>query len=661
MSTDTTFTRAINTVRLLAADGVQKANSGHPGMPMGCADYAFTLWSKFLRHRPDNPQWLGRDRFVLSAGHGSMLLYSLLHMFDYGMKIEDLQQFRQWQSLTPGHPEFGHTKGVEVTTGPLGSGFATAVGLAMAAKQLGARLDNGELFNQRVFVISGDGCMMEGTTHEAASLAGHQQLDNLIVFYDDNSITIEGSTDLAFSEDVGARFRAYNWTVLRVDGHNVEQIEAALATATAGNADKPTLIIGKTIIGCGAPNLGGNAEAHGAPLGKAEIAATKAALGFDPELDFHVPADVRVMVAERISQLQAAADNWDTQLQAYLQANPVKAELLANLREQRVPATILDELLAAVPAKSDATRNSSGVILQKVSQLVPCLVGGAADLAPSTKTYVKNEPAFTPATRHGRNFHFGVREMGMALAGNGLALYGTAISYTSTFAVFSDYMKPAIRLAALQKCRQIFVLTHDSIFVGEDGPTHQPIEQLLMLRSIPDMTVIRPAESNEVAHAWATALQLDGPSALLLTRQTVQNFPAEWLNRIDLARGAYILDDEAGFNMILMATGSEVQVAVDAAQQLRELGQKVRVVSMPSLELFAKQEQCYREHVLPKSCTQRISIEAGTTIGWDRYVGDNGLAIGIDHFGASAPAQTLAEKFGIVADAVVARIKAKYL
>ncbi|MBT3286289.1 MAG: transketolase [Victivallales bacterium] len=657
MPTEPTLLRAIDTVRLLAADGVQAANSGHPGMPMGCADYAFTLWSKYLRHNPGQAEWLGRDRFVLSAGHGSMLLYSLLHLFEYGLALDDLANFRQWDSKTPGHPEFGHTAGVEVTTGPLASGLASGVGMAIGMKQLGANMDNSELFNQRVFVVSGDGCMMEGTSHEACALAGHLKLDNIVLFYDDNGITIEGGTEIAFSEDVGKRFDAYGWHVIRIDGQDVAQIEAALTEATNGTG-KPVIIIGKTTIGKGSPNKGGLEECHGAPLGTDELALTKKALGFDPDKSFVVEDEVRALCETRCAELRAAAAAWDAKLAALQSTCPEKADLLTQLTGCVVPENLLEELMAAVPEKDTATRNSGGVIMQKVAELVPALTGGSADLNPSTKTYLKGLGEFGPDCLAGRNVHFGVRELGMGMAANGMALSGVAIPFSSTFAVFSDYMKPAMRLAALQGLKEVFVFTHDSIFVGEDGPTHQPIEQVLMCRSIPGMTVIRPAESNEVAQAWAAAMNTDGPTALFLTRQTVPNFDAATVAEMDLAKGAYILSDDADFEVSLIATGSEVGAAVEAAELLRAKGRKVRVVSMPSWELFEAQDAEYQATVMPEGCYKRVSIEAGTTIGWDRYTGRCGLRIGIDHFGASAPYTKLAEEWGFTGEGVAKKVDA---
>ena len=659
MTQDSTFGKAVDTVRLLAADGVQKANSGHPGMPMGCADAAFTLWYRFLRHNPADPDWVGRDRFILSAGHGSMLLYALLHLFEYDLTLDDLRDFRQWGSRTPGHPEYGDTPGVEVTTGPLSSGLASGVGMAIAAKQLAARMGAEDLFTQRIFVLSSDGCMMEGASHEACSLAGHLKLDNLICFYDDNKITIEGSTSLAFSEDVGRRFEAYGWHVIRINGQAVPEVEAALAEAVATEG-RPTVIVGTTTIGYGAPNRAGESEIHGAPLGEDEVAATKAALGFPVDETFHVPEDVRELCRKRVAQLKTEAADWDERLLAFRKAQPDRALLLDQLLARAVPEDILPELLAVVPEKATATRSSGGAIMQRAAELVPSLCGGAADLNPSTKTYLNSASDFSSDDRCGRNVHFGVRELGMGLCANGMALYGTVIPFTATFAVFSDFMKPALRLAALQKLHAVFIYTHDSIFVGEDGPTHQPIEQLAMLRSIPGMTVIRPAESYETAHAWAAALQARGPVALFLTRQNMENIPADLIPSIDVARGGYVLSDEPGFEILIIATGSELMLACHAAELLRAEGRRIRVVSLPSWELFERQPAEYRESVMPPACTARVTVEAGRTFGWEKFAGTAGLTVGIDHFGHSAPYEVLAEKYGLKPEALAQRIKAHF-
>lgn len=652
--------KAINTVRLLSADGVQKANSGHPGMPMGSADYAFTLWSKFLRFDPQRPDWIGRDRFVLSAGHGSMLLYSLLHLFGYDVTIEDLKQFRQLGSKTPGHPEYGHTPGVEVTTGPLASGLASAVGMAIGLKQLVARIGAPqELFkNQKVYVVSGDGCIMEGTSHEACSLAGHLKLDNLILFYDSNKITIEGSTSLAMSEDVGARFEAYGWNVLKINGQCPRQIEAAVTLAQSCK-DKPTIIIGETTIGFGSPHLAGTAKSHGAPLGDDELKATKAALGFDPEQSFVVPEDVREFLSDRIAEKKADAAEWDAQFDAWKSSSPDGAALLEAILRKEIPADLEARLLAAVPEKDVATRASSGAMIQVVAKAVPAVVGGSADLAPSNNTYMKEMGDFTAEDRAGRNFHFGVRELGMGLVCNGLALT-YAIPFSATFMVFSDYMKPAIRLAAIQKLHQVYVFTHDSYAVGEDGATHEPIEQLAMFRSLPGVTLLRPAESHEVALAWAYAVRADHPVILSLTRQALPNLPAEVVARMDVAKGAYVVSSDEDFEAILIGSGSELAACVKAAEALRAQGRKLRVVSMPSWDLFEAQGAEYKESVLPKACRKRVAVEAACTMGWSKYVGDEGMVIGLDHFGESAPYKTLADKYGFTPEKVTAAV-AEYL
>ena len=652
--------KAINTVRLLSADGVQKANSGHPGMPMGSADYAFTLWSKFLRFDPQRPDWIGRDRFVLSADHGSMLLYSLLHLFGYDVTIEDLKQFRQLGSKTPGHPEYGHTPGVEVTTGPLASGLASAVGMAIGLKQLVARIGAPqELFkNQKVYVVSGDGCIMEGTSHEACSLAGHLKLDNLILFYDSNKITIEGSTSLAMSEDVGARFEAYGWNVLKINGQCPRQIEAAVTLAQSCK-DKPTIIIGETTIGFGSPHLAGTAKSHGAPLGEDELKATKSALGFDPEQSFVVPEDVRGFLSDRIAEKKADAAEWDAQFDAWKSSSPDGAALLEAILRKEIPADLEARLLAAVPEKDVATRASSGAMIQVVAKAVPAVVGGSANLAPSNNTYMKEMGDFTAEDRAGRNFHFGVRELGMGLVCNGLALT-YAIPFSATFMVFSDYMKPAIRLAAIQKLHQVYVFTHDSYAVGEDGATHEPIEQLAMFRSLPGVTLLRPAESHEVALAWAYAVRADHPVILSLTRQALPNLPAEVVARMDVAKGAYVVSSDEDFEAILIGSGSELAACVKAAEALRAQGRKLRVVSMPSWDLFEAQGAEYKESVLPKACRKRVAVEAACTMGWSKYVGDEGMVIGLDHFGESAPYKALADKYGFTPEKVTAAV-AEYL
>ncbi len=653
--------RLADTIRMLSADAIQKARSGHPGMPLGCADFAAVLWSRYLRFNPHNPEWMGRDRFVLSAGHGSMLLYSLLHLYEFGLTIDDLKSFRQWNSLTPGHPERGVTDGVDVTTGPLGSGFASAVGMAIANRNFKARtgLDESDLMNRKTFVISGDGCMMEGCTSEAASLAGTLALDELVVFYDDNSISIEGSTDLAFSEDVGARFKAYHWRVLKIENANdIAQCDATLAEALVSDG-RPTLIIGKTRIGYGAPTKEGKASSHGEPLGVEEVEALRTRLGM-PSTPFTVPEEVQQFCQKRVQELEQQAADWEKRFEAFLEADPERCKLIYSFLGCTVPDNLQSELLkVADTSKPLASRAVSGAVLQRVASLVPALFGGAADLAPSTKSNVKDGGDFSKENPAGRNLHFGVRELAMGLAANGMALNGTAIPYVSTFFVFSDYLKPAIRLAALQHLHVIYIFTHDSFYVGEDGPTHEPIEQMAMLRSIPGVTVIRPAEAHETAQAWAEALKADGPVVLLLTRQELEPFAPELASKVEVGRGAYVVSPSDGeeTDVTLIATGSEVNLALKVAEILRKNVIGTQVVSMPSQELFLQQDSKYQESVLPSECLCFVSIEAGSTYGWHRFVGREGLTIGIDHFGASAPYKVLAQEFGFTPEGVIERIR----
>lgn len=658
------FKLCANNIRTLSADAIQKAKSGHPGMPLGCADFAFTLFAKYLRHNPQDPTWLGRDRFVLSAGHGSMLLYSLLHLFNYGVTMDDLKNFRQFGSKTAGHPEYRECPGIDITTGPLGTGFASAVGMAIGMKNCAARsgLDKTDLADQKIYVIAGDGCMMEGVSSEAASLAGHLALDNIICFYDSNRITIEGGTDLAFSEDVAARFAAYNWRVINIENANdIAQCDKALAEAQKSDG-RPTLIIGKTEIGFGAPNKQGKSSSHGEPLGVEEVALLKENIGM-PSDSFLVLDDVRNFCDKRVAELIADAKVYDEKYKAFAAANVEGAELIKKLTRQEIPADLKEQLFSVVPTdgKDVATRNIGGIVLAKAAELIPALMGGSADLAPSTKTYLKNLGDFSKDDRTGRNLHYGIREFAMALAGNGLALSGTAIPFCSTFFVFSDFLKPAVRLASLMKLKQLFVFTHDSFYVGEDGPTHEPIEHLAMFRTIPGVTVFRPAESYETAAAYAAALKNEGPSVILLSRQNLRPYTAQMAEKIDAEKGAYVVDTDENIDVILMASGSEVNLALDVAKELRDMGAGVRVVSMLSMELFEKQSQEYKDYVLPYECRCRVSIEAGSTFGWHKYVGEDGLAFGLDHFGASAPAGVLAEKFGFTVDGVVRAIAQHFI
>lgn len=644
--------RAANTIRGLAMDGVQKANSGHPGMPMGMADVATVLWSRFLKHNPQDPHWPDRDRFVLSAGHGSMLLYSLLHLSGYDLPMSELKQFRQWGSKTPGHPEVGEAPGVETTTGPLGQGITNAVGMAMAERWLAARFNRPgyDIVNHFTYTIAGDGDLMEGISAEASSLAGHLALGKLIVLYDDNKISIDGSTEKAFTEDVLKRYEAYGWHVQRVDGHDPVQIIAAIEAAQA-EAKRPSLIACRTHIGYGSPHKQDTAKAHGEPLGEEEIRLTKERLG--------LPVDQTFYVADGVYDFMRGSDEaqkaWEATWQKYEAAYPeLAAQFQAFLRGD-LPADWDAVLPAFEPGSKLATRASSGQVLNAIADDVPYLLGGSADLTGSNKTDLKGEADLTPDDFSGRYIRFGVREHGMGGILNGMALHGGIRPYGGTFLVFSDYMRHAVRLAALMHQPVIYVFTHDSIGLGEDGPTHQPIEHLMSLRLIPNLTVIRPAEATETAAAWRAALENQhGPTALALTRQGVPTFGAEKAARAKegALRGGYILRDVAEPQVILIGTGSEVHIALAGAALLAEKGVQARVVSMPSWELFEKQPAEYREMVLPPSITARVSIEAGTPLGWERYVGLSGKAIGIHRFGASAPYQMIYEKLGLTAEAV---------
>ncbi len=650
----------VNTIRMLAIDGVQKANSGHPGMPMGMADGAFVIWTQFLRHNPRNLHWFNRDRFVLSAGHGSMLLYSLLHLTGYDVSLDDLKHFRQWGSITPGHPEVGLTPGVETTTGPLGQGFANGVGFAIAEAFLAATFNREgfDVVDHYVYGIVSDGDLMEGISHEAASLAGHLQLGKIIYLYDDNHISIDGSTDLAFTEDRMARFRAYGWHVQAVDGHNRAEIAAAIKAAQAVT-DQPSIIACRTHIGYGSPNKQDTAGVHGSPLGAEEIALTKKALGWQWDEPFTVPDVARDFFRQAVAQGAARESAWRERFAAYEAAFPAEAAALKRAIAGELPAGWADALPTFTPADAPlATRSASGKTLNALAPQIPNLIGGSADLAPSNNTYLKAYPDFSPENYAGRNFHFGVRELGMSAILNGMALHGGVIPYGGTFLVFSDYSRPALRLAALSHIPVIFVFTHDSIGLGEDGPTHQPVEQLMALRAMPNFTVIRPADANETAQAWRVALaHKTGPVALALTRQKLPVFdPAP----MAVEKGAYILRDAPGGtpDVILIATGSEVALAMDAAEALAADGIGARVVSMPSWELFAAQPQSYRDRVLPPTVTARVAIEAGVTLGWERWVGDRGRVIGLDRFGASAPYKVLFEQFGFTVENVVRQAKA---
>ena len=653
----------INTIRFLSVDAVQQANSGHPGMPMGAAPMAYVLWTKFLRHSPRNPGWLDRDRFVLSAGHGSMLLYSLLHLSGYDLSLDDLKNFRQWGSKTPGHPEYGDTPGVETTTGPLGQGFATGVGMAIAERHLAARFNksNHDIVDHYTYGIISDGDLMEGISHEAASFAGHLKLGKLIYLYDDNHISIEGKTDIAFTENRLQRFEAYGWHVQQVeDGNDLQAIEDAL-TAARNETDRPSLVAVRTSIGFGSPNRQDTAKAHGEPLGDEERRLTKEKLGWPQEPTFYIPEEALSHFRKSVDKGLKLEQQWTESFRSYLNEFPDLGSMFEKQIKGELPQN-WDKEIPVFPAdpKGKATRVISGQVLNAIAKNVPALMGGSADLAPSNKTWIDNEENFQAGSYDQRNIHFGVREFGMTAVLNGMALHGGFIPYGGTFLIFSDYMRPAIRLAALMKQHTIYVLTHDSIGLGEDGPTHQPIEHLASLRSMPNVTVLRPADANETAEAWKFAIKSNkGPTVLALTRQSLPTLDRTVFGTAELLhRGAYVLKDVNGTpDAIILASGSEVKLALEAAETLAQDGVAARVVSMPSWELFDDQTQEYKNSVLPANVKARVSIEAGATQGWHKYLGMNGKAIGLDHFGASAPINDLFTNFGITADSVVQAVK----
>ncbi|OGU70674.1 MAG: transketolase [Ignavibacteria bacterium RBG_16_34_14] len=645
---------AINTIRFLAVDGVQKANSGHPGMPMGCAPIGYTLFAKYMNYNPSNPKWYNRDRFVLSAGHGSMLLYSLLHLTGFEVSLDDLKSFRQFGSITPGHPEYHLTPGVETTTGPLGQGFANAVGMAIAQKYLSAKFnkDDIKIIDHHIYGICSDGDLMEGVSHEAASLAGHLKLGNLIFFYDDNDISIDGSTDLSFTENVGKRFEAYNWHVQHIeDVNDIEAIENAIKSALKDK--RPSIIVTRTHIGYGSPNKQDTAEVHGSPLGEEEVKLTKKNLGWPEDEKFLIPDKVMNFFDEIKRKGEEKEENWNKLFNKYKEKYPGDAKLFIDLKNGNYG----DEWKSKLPVFKDegkkvATRAGSGKVLNAIASSLPGLIGGSADLAPSNNTMLKDYPVFSSENYGGRNFHFGVREHGMASILTGMALYGGVIPYGGTFLIFSDYLRPAIRLASLSGVRPIYVFTHDSIGLGEDGPTHQPVEHLSSLRAIPKAIVIRPADVNETAYAWQYAIEHKGsPVALILTRQGLLVLDQEkYPSANNLLKGAYILKDAGSPEIILMASGSEVGITLKAAEKLETAGVKVRVVSFPSWELFEQQSSEYKEKVLPSNIKARVSVEAGVKHGWERYLGDFGEAVSIERFGASAPVEIVMEKYGYTPD-----------
>ncbi len=653
---------AINSIRFLAADAIQQANSGHPGLPMGTAAMAYTIWMRHLRHNPRNPHWANRDRFILSGGHGSMLLYSLLHLTGYDLPLDELKRFRQWDSLTPGHPEYGLTPGVETTTGPLGQGFANGVGFAMAEAHLAQTFNRPgfDLFDHYTYAIVTDGDLMEGVSSEAASLAGHLKLGKLIYLYDDNRISIEGSTELAFTEDRGKRFEAYGWHVQYVgDGQDVESIDQAIRAAKQD--PRPSLIVVRTTIGYGLPTRAGTAKAHGEPPGDAELNGAKEAMGWPLEPRFYLPEEALRFFREAVACGQELESAWDKQFEAYRDAYPD----LAAEAERRLASKLpdgWDEGLPEFPAdeKGMATRASSGKVLNALAAKLPELFGGSADLAPSTNTWLNGIPSFGE-DHAGRNVHFGVREHGMGSVVNGLAYHGGVIPYGATFLVFADYMRPPIRLSALSHLGSIWVFTHDSIGVGEDGPTHQPVEHLASLRAIPNLVVLRPADANEVREAWKVAIaNRHRPTTLALTRQALPTLDrAVYAPAEGLQKGAYVLADlgQGKPQIILMASGSEVSLIVEAGQRLAQDGTAVRLVSFPSWELFAEQDETYRHEVLPPDIEHRLAVEAGVTQGWHRWVGCRGQVLGLDRYGASAPAKIAFEKLGLSVDHVVEMAK----
>ncbi|MBC7919473.1 MAG: transketolase [Ferruginibacter sp.] len=656
---------AINTIRFLSADGVQKANSGHPGTPMALAPMAHVLWSHVMNYNPQDPKWPNRDRFILSAGHASMLQYSILHLTGYDLSLEDLKQFRQLHSKTPGHPEVDITPGIEITTGPLGQGFANGVGFAIGQKFLAARYNKPglALFDYRIFAICSDGDLMEGISSEAGSVAGHLHLGNLIYLYDDNHISIEGDTGIAFTEDTAKRFEAFGWHVqVLPDGNDIAAIQAAVEAAIQ-ETERPSIIKVRTHIAYGSPNKVDTAGAHGSPLGEEEVRLTKQNLGWDPDKQFYVPEEVYQHYGQAVEKGRQKQEEWENLYREYQQQYPDLAKEYDDMRHDRFPEGWQNAVPTFDPAKdaSMATRSASGKTINAIAPLFPTMVGGSADLEPSTDTFIKGSDSFQSGSYHGRNFHFGVREHSMGAILNGLAHTGGLIAYGATFLIFSEYMRPPIRLASIMRFRPIFIYTHDSIGLGEDGTTHQPIEQLVSLRSIPGIIVIRPADANETAQAWRVAIEhTKDPVVLILTRQKLpvidQN---KYASAKNLEKGAYVLSDAEGEpDLILIATGSEVSLAVKAQEALKKEGVQARVVSMPSWELFDKQDRAYREGVLPPSVRKRLSIEMGSPLGWHKYVTDEGGVIGINKFGESAPAEALMKLYGFTVENVVEKAKA---
>ena len=646
-----------NTIRGLSVDGVAAANSGHPGMPLGMADVCAVLWSEHMNFNPKNPKWLNRDRFILSAGHGSMLIYSLLHLYGYDLSMDDLKAFRQWGSKTPGHPENFITAGVETTTGPLGQGVANAVGFALAEASLAARYnrEGSEIIDHYTYVVAGDGCLQEGISHEACSFAGHNKLGKLIMLYDSNNITIDGPTHISFTEDTRKRFEAYGWQVLEIDGHDYDQINSAIAEAKKEKS-KPSIIICKTIIGFGSPNRAGTSKAHGEPFPAEEIELMKEKLGLPKDKSFFVPDEISDLRAKTQEKGENLENQWNELWENYKNKNQEAAKELENSIKGEISKEALD-IPQFGSEKAIATRSASGTVLNHIAKYIPQLMGGSADLTPSNNTLPAGEESFSPENPKGRYIRYGVREHGMAAIMNGMALHGGVLPYSGTFFVFSDYMRPAMRMSALMEQQVVYVLTHDSIGLGEDGPTHQPEAHLWAYRMIPNMTVIRPMDANETAEAWKSALKnKKGPTCLVLTRQNLPVYDRAglgWAKSEEAQKGGYVLCEDKDFEAIIIATGSEVELAVEAKAKLNEQGVKVRIVSMPSTNIFDEQPQEYKESVLPKNILKRVAVEAGVTLGWYKYVGLEGRVIGLDRFGASAPYKTLYKEFGITTDAIV--------
>ena len=652
----------VQTIRFLSVDGIQAAKSGHPGMPMGMAGAAYTLWTRQMKHDPANPDWANRDRFVLSAGHGSMLIYSLLHLCGYGITLDELKNFRQWGSRTAGHPEYGHCPGVEVTTGPLGQGVANAVGMAMAQKYLAARYnkDGYDLYDYNIFAICGDGCLQEGITSEASSLAGHQALDNLILIYDDNHVTIDGSTEISFTEDVVARYKAYGWNVEVVDGdgmNNLDELNAAIEKAKA-QTDAPTLIKFRSQIGFGSPNMAGTSKVHGAPLGDEEIKLMKEAFGWDPEKKFHVPDEVAENMKSVAENGKALTEAYDKLFADYAAKYPELAKEIADAKEGKLPIDIDAYLPVFKAGEAMATRSASGKTLGALMPHMPRVIGGSADLTPSNNTWFEGAVDMQKDSRDGRYVRYGVREHAMAAIMNGMAVSGLR-PYGGTFMVFSDYMRGSIRIAALAKYPTIFVCTHDSIGVGEDGPTHQPVEHVASLRIIPNLLVFRPGDANETAQAWKYALENQEPCALALTRQNMPNIDQDKFGKAadGVAKGAYVLVPQDKPDVLLLATGSEVQLVMAAAEQLAADGVKAQVVSMPCWELFEMQDQAYKDSVLPPDVDARVGVEAGVESGWYKWIGRDGKFIGMHSFGSSGKQEVCFKEFGITVENIVAAAK----